>query len=93
MHINDLTILIGVITLGFILWNLWVSIRIVKYLNENNVKAKIAHQRGKIFSFLSIYKKLTVEQNGKVGSLYRLFFISFILFALFLLIGITLVAL
>lgn len=93
MHINDLTILIGVITLGFILWNLWVSIRIVKYLNENNVKAKIAHQRGKIFSFLSIYKKLTVEQNGKVGSLYRLFFISFILFTLFLLTGITLVAL
>jgi hypothetical protein len=61
MYNNDLIILIGVITLGFILWNLWVSIRIVKYLNKNNTKVKIAHQRGKIFTFLPIYKKMTME--------------------------------
>ena len=31
---NDFTISIGIITLGLLLWNLWISIQIVKYLDS-----------------------------------------------------------
>lgn len=86
---NDIIILIGIISLGLLLWNLWISIQIVKYLNENNVKAKIAHQRGRIFKFLPVYKRITIKATGKVGPLYNLFVISFVLFSIFLITGIV----
>jgi hypothetical protein len=89
---NDFIILIGIIALGLLLWNLWVSIQIVKYLNANNIKAKIAHQRGKIFRFLPVYKKSTIETTGKPGPLYNLFVLSFVLFSICLFIGFILVS-
>ena len=89
MNYNDILISIGLVCLGLLLWNLWISIQIVKYLNKNNIKAKIAHQRGRIFKFLPVYKRTTIELTGKVGTHYTLFIISFILFSVCLTIGIV----
>lgn len=93
MSNNDLILFIGIISVGLLLWNLWVSIQIVKYLNDNNVNARIAHQRGRIFRFLPVYKKITIEATGKIGPLYSFFVLSFVLFSICLLIGIVLVSL
>ena len=87
---NDLIISIGIISLGLLLWNLWISIQIVKYLNDNNIKAKIAYQRGRIFRYLPVYKKITIEKTGQVGQLYNFFIISFVLFSFCLIVGIIL---
>jgi hypothetical protein len=93
MIYNDLLFFIGLVCFGLLMWNLWISIQIVKYLNDHNIKAKIAHQRGRIFKFLPIYKKTTYESTGKVGPYYNLFFISFFLFSICLIIGIAFAAL
>lgn len=92
MTYNSLIIIVGIILFGCILWNLYVSIQIVTYLNENNIESKIAHQRGRIFKFLPLYKKISFEKTGKVGKLYNSFILSFVLYIIFLLIGILLVA-
>jgi hypothetical protein len=62
----------------------------VKYLNSKNYDIKIAHQRGKIFRILPIYKKVSLEEMGKLGPFYNLFVVSFVLFIICFTIGIIL---
>jgi hypothetical protein len=88
---------LGVITLLLIWWNLWISIKIVKYLNEKGQDASLFRHgffiKGKIFRYLPLYRKLTLEKTGNVGRLYSLFYVSFILMLAVLLIGISVASL
>lgn len=86
---RSVLIVIGMICFGLLIWNLWVSIQIVKYLKDHKIRARIAHKRGEIFKFLPVYKKTTYELTGQVGPLYSQFFISFFLFVICLIIGIA----
>ena len=93
---NTLAIIIGVIALFFIWWNLWVTIEIIKYLKSKGEEVSLfsngIYVRGKIFKYLPLYRKLTIECQGKVGNLYILFYTSFFLFLIFLIFGIIVVA-
>ncbi len=87
-------ILIGIATLILIWANLWISIRIIAYLKEKGEEASLFTNRmfikGKIFSYLPLYKKISQETDGKTGPLYYAFYGSFLLFMLLLLIAIIL---
>jgi hypothetical protein len=93
---DTIAIIIGVIALLLIWWNLWISIKIVKYLNENGQDASLfLHKffiKGKIFRYLASYKKISLKNTGKVGELYSLFYISFVLMLIVLLLGIAVVS-
>ena len=88
-----LSILFGVLALLMIWWNLWISLQIVKYLQEKNRPASLFRGgffvKGKIFSYLPVYKKVTTEEYGRPGSLYGRFYISFFGMVLFFLLGIA----
>lgn len=92
---NLLAIIIGVITLFFIWWNLWVSVKIVKFLKSKGEEVSLFNNgffvRGKIFMYLPLYRKLSIETSGKVGHLYITFYITFFLFLIFLIFGIAIV--
>ena len=93
---TKLALIIGFLVLILIWINLWVSIRIIAYLNSMGEKADLFNNRiyvkGKIFSYLPIYKKISKETDGKVGVLYYAFYISLLLFSLLLIAGILLVS-
>ena len=93
---NSLAIIIGLITLCFIWWNLWISIKIIQFLKSKGEEVSLFNNgffiRGKIFKYLPLYRKLTIENQGQTGNLYILFYTSFFLFLIFLIFGIIVVA-
>ncbi len=92
---NKSVIIIGIIALGFIWWNLWISVKIIKYIKSKGEEASLFNNgifiKGKIFSYLPLYKKLSLKEDGKVGQLYYNFYISFIMFLAFLIAGLIMV--
>ena len=92
---NTGAIILGVIALFLIWWNLWISIKIVKYLKSKGNNASLfshgIYVKGKIFRYLPLYRKLTIENTGKVGQLHFLFYFSFISMLIVLAIGIGVV--
>ena len=93
---NVTVIFTGIIALIFIWWNLWVSMKIIKYLKSKGEEASLFKNgifvRGKIFTYLPLYKRLSLKADGKVGQLYYNFYVSFILFLASLLLGLVLVS-
>lgn len=93
---NIKLIIIGAIALIFIWWNLWISRKIIKYIKSKGEEASLFNNgifvKGKIFSYLPLYKKLSLQEDGKVGQLYYNFYLSFILFFAFLLAGLVMVS-
>jgi len=93
---NNSVIIIGIIALVFIWWNLWISMKIIKYIKSKGEEASLFNNRffikGKIFSYLPLYKKLSLKEDGKVGQLYYNFYMSFIMFLAFLLVGLVMVS-
>jgi hypothetical protein len=91
---NTPVLIIGIITLLLIWWNLSVSIKIINYLKNKGKEVSLFNNmifvKGKIFKYLPLYRKVTIEKDGKVGSLYNTFYLSFILSIVFLGIGIAL---
>ena len=91
-----LVIAIGIIILLFIWWNLWVSVNIVKYLKDKGEDASLFNNKifikGKIFKYLPVYKRLSLEEYGKTGPLYYTFYLSLVLSFIFLLIGLIIVS-
>lgn len=89
-------LIIGCATLVLIWVNLWISVKIIAYLNSKGHKAGLFKNRmyvkGKIFKYLPLYKKVSKETDGKVGILYYSFYATFLLFILLLIIGINLVS-
>ena len=92
---NTIAIILGVIMLFFVWWNLWISTKIIKYLKSKGENASMfshgIYVKGKIFKYLPMYKKLTMDSTGKLGPLYSLFYISFFFMLIILLFGIALV--
>lgn len=92
---NTSVITIGVITLVLIWYNLRISIEIINYLKHQNQEVSLFNGgffvKGKIFTYLPLYKKVTLEAEGKVGPLYYSFYVTFVLFMLSLGIGIIMV--
>ena len=92
---NTSVIIVGVITLVLIWFNLWISIKIINYLKSQNQDVSLFNGgffvKGKIFKYLPLYKKVTLEAEGKVGPLYNTFYFTFILFVFSLGIGIIMV--
>ncbi|WP_372767136.1 hypothetical protein [Lutibacter sp.] len=92
---NSLAIIFGIITLVFIWFNLLVSIKIIKYLQSKGEEVSLFNSgffvRGKIFKYLPLYKKLSIESDGKVGHHYVNFYVTFFLMIIFLIFGIAVV--
>jgi hypothetical protein len=92
---EGMVIIIGIITLIFIWLNLLVSIRIMGFLKSKGETASLFNNnffvKGKIFKYLPIYKKITLEIEGKVGFLYFFFFMTLFFFLTFLFTGIIIV--
>lgn len=79
-----------------LIWlNLWVSIKIIEYLRSQHQDVSLFNRgffiKGKIFTYLPLYKKVSHEANGKVGPLYYTFYVTFVLFLFSLGIGIIMV--
>lgn len=89
---NDLLILIGLITFALILWNLRISMQIADELTKRGIRVRIAHQRGRIFKYLKMYREITAGEAGRPGPLYFRFILSFVLFMTSLFAGIVLSA-
>lgn len=90
-----LALYIGIICLLFIWWNLWISMRIVLYLRDHDHDASLFKGpifiKGRIFRYLPVYKQISKEEEGRTGSLYRWFYISFVGMSLFFLAGLFVV--
>ncbi len=87
------SILFGFICLLLLWYNLYVSISIVNYLKSKNKEVSLftygIYVKGKIFRYLPLYRETTIQEEGKVGSLYYQFYISFLGVVLFLFVGIA----
>jgi len=85
------TIIFGLIALIFLWYNFYVSISIVKYLKSNGKEASLFtkgfYVKGKIFKYLPLYKEITLQNEGKVGSLYSHFYFTFLSMLFFLVLG------
>lgn len=85
-------IFLGVLALLLIWWNLWVSRLIVLYLRDKGESASLFKFgffiKGKIFSYLPLYRKRSLEDEGKVGKLYWQFYFSFATAMFLIIIGV-----
>lgn len=88
METENLTMAFGLAALVFLVWNFTISIRIMNYLKAKGEKVNPALMHVRIFDSAQKYKRFTIEEEGKPGKLYAPFWLSFVLFALFLLLGI-----
>ena len=92
MDKNSILVFIGVLALVFLIWNFTISARIMNYLKAHGEKVNFATMHFKIFDNASKYKQITLNETGKVGSLYNPFLLSFTIFAIILFSGIILVS-
>ena len=66
------------------------SIMITAFLSERGTKINYLLIRIYIFKYINQYRKITKEENGKVGLLFYSFIVSFILALLFAIVGMIL---
>lgn len=92
MDKNTLTLAFGFFALIFLIWNFTISARIMDYLKKHGEKVNLATMHFKIFDNAAKYKNLTIAELGEVGKHYYPFLVTFVIFAIFLLVGIILVA-
>jgi hypothetical protein len=89
-------LIFGFIALGFLWYNLYVTISIIKYLKSKGEDASLfsggIYIKGKIFKYLPMYEEHTYKEEGRVGGLYTQFYISFVGLMISLFIGIMSVA-
>lgn len=89
-------LIFGFIALGFLWYNLYVTISIIKYLKSKGEDASLFSRgiyiKGKIFKYLPMYEEHTYKEEGRVGGLYTQFYISFVGLMISLFIGIMSVA-
>lgn len=90
-----MVIITGLLCLFFIWWNLSISNKIIKYLKIKGEEVSLFNDGffigGKIFKYLPLYKKTTLENDGKVGRLYSKFYLTFFIYLVLLIIGIIMV--
>uniref|UniRef100_UPI003217555D hypothetical protein n=1 Tax=uncultured Draconibacterium sp. TaxID=1573823 RepID=UPI003217555D len=88
MEIKTQMMLFGVMALLFLIWNCVVSIRIMNFLRDRGEKINPASMHVRIFNSAKKYRELTTAETGKPGKHFGPFWISLLLFALFLFLGI-----
>jgi len=66
------------------------SILIIMFLSKRGTKINYLLIRIYIYKYINQYRKITIEETGKVGPLFYSFIISFILALIFAIIGILL---
>ena len=66
------------------------SIMMTAFLSKRGAKINYLLIRIYIYKYINQYRKITKEENGKVGSLFYSFIISFILALLFAIVGVIL---
>lgn len=89
-------VIFGLLALAFLWYNLYITTRIIKYLKSKGENASLfnggVYIKGKIFKYLPLYEEHTYREEGKVGGLYTLFYISFVGLIISLLLGMASVA-
>ena len=66
------------------------SVLIIAFLSKRGNKINYLLIRIYIYKYINQYRKITIEETGKVGPLFYSFIISFILALIFAIIGILL---
>jgi len=66
------------------------SVLIIAFLSKRGTKINYLLIRIYIYKYINQYRKITIEETGKVGPLFYSFIISFILALIFAIIGILL---
>lgn len=56
--------------LGVVAFNIVTSIRIIRELEKRNIKINFLFIRFLIFKYVNMYKKITLEENGRIGPLF-----------------------
>lgn len=68
-------ILLG-LAMIFVICFVVFSILIIAALDKRNIKTNFLLIRLLLFKYVNQYKKITLEENGKVGSLFHLWILS-----------------
>lgn len=62
--------------LGCVAWAIMSLVLLTKYLDQKGIKTPFPFIGALIFRNLSHYKKITLQEKGRVGPLYYSYFIS-----------------
>ncbi len=85
---DNLAVAFGILAVVLLIWNFSISVRIMNYIKEKGEQVNPALMHVRIFDLAQKYKRITTEENGKPGKFYAQFLLSFVLFAIFLFLGI-----
>jgi len=66
------------------------SVLIIAFLSKRGTKINYLLIRIYIYKYINQYRKITIEETGKVGPLFYSFIISFILALIFAMVGVLL---
>ena len=67
----DLSAVFAVIALAFALGSIYFGVRIANELRSRGGSAKPALVRWMLFRYMNEYKRVTIEETGEAGPLYR----------------------
>ncbi len=84
MNHTNIVLVLSITALVFLLWNILISEKIIKYLSKQGVKTKLIIARFSMFRYVSQYKKLTTLNEGVAGEHYKPFFITATIFVVLL---------
>ena len=73
-----------------VLWGVASSVLIISFLSKRGIKINYLLLRIYIYKYVNQYRKITIEETGKVGPLFYSFITSFILALIFAIAGIVL---
>ena len=79
-----------VLAIVFLLCGVVFSVLIISFLSKRGTKINYLFIRIYIYKYINQYRKVTKEENRKVGPLFYSFIVSFILALLFAIIGMIL---
>ena len=85
--ISNIFIILAIVC---VLFGVVSSIMITAFLSKRGIKINYLLIRIYIYKYINQYRKITKEENGKVGSLFYLFIVSFSLTLLFAIVGMIL---
>ena len=67
----DLTGILALIALIFALGTIYVGVQIANELRSRGISAKPLLVRWMLFKYMAYYRRVTLEETGKVGPLYQ----------------------
>ena len=73
-----------------VLWGVASSVLIISFLSKRGRKINYLLLRIYIYKYVNQYRKITIEETGKVGPLFYSFITSFILALIFAIAGLVL---